>query len=84
MEGIIDSLFYNRFIELPGSKLNILSHCVKSHHMEDIIDSLFYNRFIELPGSKLNILGKANTFNFPGHVKQGEKNILRNEYPART
>ena len=45
--------------------------------MEDIIGILLYNSFIELPGSN-QAFGETNdSFNSPGHVKQGEKNMLR-------
>ena len=46
--------------------------------MEDIISILLYNGFVELPGSNQTFGKSKNTFNFPGHVKQVEKNMLYN------
>ena len=52
--------------------------------MENIIGILLYNSFIELPGSNQTIGESEDTLNSPGHITQGEKNMLHNAKPART
>ena len=48
--------------------------------MESIIGILFYDSFIELPGGggeqTKHLRKSKDSFNSPGHVKQGEKNML--------
>ena len=61
-----------------------LCHCVKSYHMEDIVDILLYNSVIVLRDQIKHLEKTKYYFNFPGHVKQGEKNILHNTKPPRT
>ena len=48
--------------------------------MEHIIGILLYNSFIlvELPGQTKHLRKSKDTLNSPGHVKQGEKNMLHN------
>ena len=43
-----------------------------------IIGILLYNNFIELLGSNQTFGKSKDCLNFPGHVKQGEKNMLHN------
>ena len=52
--------------------------------MEDIIGILLYNSFIELQESNQTFEKNQDSFNSPGHVKQGEKNMLHNAKLART
>ena len=51
--------------------------------MEHIIVVLFYYNFIELPGSNKHLGEKQGLFHSPGHIKQGEKNMLHNALPVR-
>ena len=51
---------------------------------KNIIGILLYNSFIEIPGSNQTFEENKDTLNSSGHVKQEEKNMLHNAYPAST
>ena len=46
--------------------------------MEDIIGILFYDSFISHRDQTKHLGKSKDSFNYPGHVKQGEKNMLHN------
>ena len=46
--------------------------------MKDIIGILFYDSFIELSDQTKHLRKSEDSFNHPGHVNQGEKNMLHN------